>query len=169
MQCVLQMIHISRVLLLLGLIAVSVVSAVSPCRSSACMDLFSAEFDVSRLACNYSAPACSCRIQVLDLTACAAAVNGSRAYDLTVLNTSSTSSNKYTAPCKDSVLQQGQCSLAGVEDRGFQISSFEIICAALGVACEIMSGYQIVRRPFQSVAPCLCSKALLCCPAVAST
>ena len=126
----------------------SVAGANQSCRAS-CTSLFSVEFDESKLACNNSAVNCPCQFWVLDIRACAAQeVQGGHVYDITVLDSVnlSTASSKYTQACKNDVHLHGLCSIKGISDSGFLISSEEKVLAALGVTLETISAYQLVSR-----------------------
>ena len=103
---------------------------------------------MSKLDCNSSAVSCQCKFAVLDMQACAAPeVKGGSVYDLIILVrvNQTTASNKYTQACNNYVQLQGSCSIKGISDSGYQISSEEKLLAALGVTLESMSAYQIVR------------------------
>ena len=124
----------------------SVAGANHSCQGS-CTSLFSVEFDESKLVCNSTAVSCPCQFWILDMKACAAPViQGGHVFDVTVLDSVnlSTSSSKYTQACKNDVHLHGLCSIKGMSDLGFQISSEDKVLAALGVTLESISAYQIV-------------------------
>ena len=123
------------------------IAAVNQSCQASCTSLFSVEFVESKLACNNSALSCPCQFWVLDMKACAAPeVQGGHVFDVTVLDSVnlSTSSSKCTQACKNDVHLQGSCSIKGMSDLGFQISSEEKVLAALGVTFESISAYQLV-------------------------
>ena len=131
----------------------SVAGANQSCRAS-CTSLFSVEFDESKLACNNSAVNCPCQFWVLDIRACAAQeVQGGHVYDITVLDSVnlSTASSKYTQACKNDVHLQSSCSIKGISDLGFPISSDEKVFVALAVIFESATAIQIVSRAQSSL------------------
>jgi hypothetical protein len=137
----------TSIMIFLSLIP-SAFGANSACSPSACLSIFSSEFDESKLVCNTSAAVCRCSVKVLDLLACVAGTEDAEShyFDLTISETQSLSSGgyAYTAACRTAVLQQGACLLKGIKDSGFQITSSEAVFAALGVLVELLSAYQIV-------------------------
>ena len=111
---------------------------------SSCFDVFSAEFDESKMACGVSADKCKCQLKVLDLSACVISEN-EKHFDLLVDGSSSdTAASKYTAACKEVVDKHGPCKLDGIIDRGFQVTANEIALTAMGIFFELMSAYQMV-------------------------
>ena len=117
----------------------------SACTPS-CFDVFLAEFDESKLACNVSAAACQCQLKVLDLSACALSNvrDKEKGFDL-VVTAESAAASKYTKDCHEVIEKHGPCKLEGIVDRGFKITTTEIGLTAVGIGFEIMSAYQIVR------------------------
>ena len=119
---------------------------------SSCFDIFSAEFDESKLACDVSAEKCKCQLKVLDLSACVIenVSADKKRFDLEVVtaNSSQTAASKYTAACKEIVETHGPCKLDGIIDQGFQITANEIGLTAAGVGFELISAYQMVCSCF---------------------
>jgi hypothetical protein len=114
--------------------------------SSSCTDIFSSEFDESRLVCNKAATNCQCKFHLLDVTACVV-TNGSndnKIYDLSGFEVQNTSSSRYTAACKSTILEAGTCSIRGVSDKGIPITLLDAIFAALGISLELILFYQLV-------------------------
>ena len=67
---------------------------------SSCFDVFSAEFDESKMACGVSADKCKCQLKVLDLSACVIdeISENEKRFDLVVNGSSrDTAASKYTA------------------------------------------------------------------------
>ena len=116
---------------------------------SSCFNIFSAEFDESKLACNVSADICKCQLKVLDLSACVVenVSDDKKRFDLEVV-AENTAASKYTAPCKEIVEKYGPCKLDGIIDQGFQITANEIGLTAAGVGFELISAYQMVHSCF---------------------
>ena len=118
------------------------------CSSPACFDVFSAEFDESKLACNVSADTCQCQLKVLDLTGCVLSQVSAheKRFDLVVSGiVDNAPASKYTADCRDVVEKHGPCKLEGITDHGFEITSTETVLTAVGVGFEMISAYQMVR------------------------
>jgi hypothetical protein len=133
-------------ILLFWILSPLALGKVSQCRPSACLKLFSLEFDESKLFCNASAAGCRCSVKVLDLLACVADDAKSHIFDLTISRIQNLSSNDYayTAECRASVLEEGACILKGIKDSGFQITLSGAFFAALSVVFELLTAYQVV-------------------------
>ena len=123
--------------------------------SSSCMELFLFEFDVSRLSCDKTAIACQCKFQLLDITMCAVAhdSNSTSTYELSVFKVSS-SSNGYTAACISSLSNPAPCSLEGISDKGFVIKPIEFLIAALQIALELFTCYQMYKQILPMIIEC---------------
>ena len=115
--------------------------------SPSCTDLFSSEFDVSRLICHLNASVCPCTFQVLDLTACATKSSSAEFYNLYIDENPNASSNRYTAECRANIHQKGPCNLGYIRDNGFMITSLETLFSVLGVLLEIISLSHMVIYP----------------------
>lgn len=127
---------------------------------SSCFDVFSAEFDESKIACSVSADKCKCQLKVLDLSACVIDyISGTeKPFDLVVNGSSSdTAASKYTAACKENVEKHGPCKLDGIFDRGFQVTANEIALTASAILFELMSAYQMVCICFRLFSPRVCT------------
>jgi hypothetical protein len=116
---------------------------------SSCFNIFSAEFDESKLACDVSADRCMGWLQVLDLSAvCVKNISDTKKrFDCQVqaYMAENTAASKYTAACKEIVEKYGPCKLDGIIDQGFQITANEIGLTAAGVGFELISAYQMVH------------------------
>ena len=117
--------------------------------SPSCLDVFSAEFDESKLDCNDSSGVCQCQVKVLDLSACVLSnvrdrENSEKGFNL-VVTADSAGASKYTRDCHEVIQKHGPCKLLGIIDSGFKITATEIGLTAAGVGFEVMSAYQMVR------------------------
>jgi hypothetical protein len=113
-----------------------------------CLNLFSTEFDKSKVKCAIETTGiCDCTFKLMDLSACVyTSIRDKRSFNL-VVNTvigAMDENNKYSSKCRRIIQEQGFCTLGDISDPGFVIPIWNVIFGTISLICQLLSVYRVV-------------------------